>query len=306
MSIPLPVVVFAFNRPRKLSRILQALRTQSIDRLIIFVDGPRNIADHPQVEACRRLARSVDWAPSENHFWENNHGLVGFIEDISLVLDAHPWAVFVEDDCLPMPGFYKFIRQALERYSDYPEVFSICGYQPLSRDYFKGNPNNLISSARFYCWGWASWRDRWQFLLPYIRAYSKLFDDLQQVPNLAGVDLPRVAREMASGKLPDSWDIWVAIACLHQHRVTLLATRGLIRNFGLDRSGVHGSIRGILRDSLVHNRNIVKEMPMELTWLENVQSNSAYMNRLQESLLKGSKISLRHLLANFWDLLKSR
>ncbi len=35
-----PCVVFAYKRPNKMERILAALQTQDIDRLIVFVDGP--------------------------------------------------------------------------------------------------------------------------------------------------------------------------------------------------------------------------------------------------------------------------
>ncbi len=85
MSEPLPVVVFAFNRPQKLRRILDALHAQSIERVVIFVDGPRHADDLPQVEACRSLACGVDWAPAELNLWEDNRGLNGFIDNISLV-----------------------------------------------------------------------------------------------------------------------------------------------------------------------------------------------------------------------------
>ncbi len=136
----LPVVVFAFNRPRKLRRVLQALRTQSIEQLVIFVDGARHAADLPLVQASRSLARGVDWAPVEMHLWEENRGLNGFIDNISLVMETYRWAIFVEDDCLPTPGFCRFMRQALERYLDFPgclfdwsvPAFNEAGVQRLS------------------------------------------------------------------------------------------------------------------------------------------------------------------------------
>lgn len=304
MNNLLPVVVFAFNRPHKLSRVLEALRPQSIDRLIVFIDGERDIADRPLVESCRLLAQAVDWAPLELHFLEHNHGLSGFVENISLVMSLNPWAVFVEDDCLPMPGFYKFMRRALSYYIDHPVVFSICGYQPLPVSIFKDNPNSVISCARFYCWGWATWRERWQALLPDIQSYSELFDGLCQVPDIAGSDLTVVANKMASGQMPVSWDIMVAIACLKQQRVSLLATRGLIRNIGLDRSGVHGSIRGFLRNWIVHNRNVVEQMPPDLNWLADIQYNVEDLTQLREYLTQNSNLSIRSLRMKGWDAIR--
>ena len=96
----LPVAVFGFNRPGKLARVLNALRPQKIDRLIIFIDGPRTERDSPHVHACRDLAKKVDWTRTDLYFHKSNHGLTGIQENITTVLQDYPKAVFVEDDCL--------------------------------------------------------------------------------------------------------------------------------------------------------------------------------------------------------------
>ena len=89
----------------------------------------------------------------------------------------------MEDDCLPMPGFYSFMRQALTCYESEKRVFSIGGYQPIPQEYFKGYPYSLVSTARFTCWGWATWQDRWELIRPYLAGYGELFDDLKYVPD---------------------------------------------------------------------------------------------------------------------------
>jgi hypothetical protein len=304
MTDPLPVVVFAFNRPDKLRRILAALSQQNIDRLLVFIDGPRINADLPQVEACRTLARSIRWISPELHFWEQNQGLGGIIENISLALHAYSWAVFVEDDCLPMPGFYAFMRQALERYASQPEVFSIGGYQRLPPHYLKNNPNIVVSCAHFICWGWATWRDRWLTLLPDVNRYSELFDHLHHFPDTGGQDLAKMARAMATGKIYESWDVKVAVSCLYQQRVHLLATRGLVRNIGQDRSGAHGSFRTALRDRFTHNQNVVDKLPPDLFWLTDVQVDDEYAARLLAYLVESQRPALQLLFTRGWDILR--
>ena len=81
----IPCAVFAFNRPDKLERVLAALKTQDIDRLIVFVDGPRDDADIELVEQCRAIARGVDWVDKELHFGEQNRGLPGLSDNVSTV-----------------------------------------------------------------------------------------------------------------------------------------------------------------------------------------------------------------------------
>ncbi len=297
MAEPIPVVVFGFKRPDKLARILSALRgqTEAAPRLLIFIDGPRRADDLPGVEACRALARGVDFAPTELHLWEENHGLPGLLDNLTLALEAYPWVVVVEDDCLPMPGFYAFMRQALERYRDHPEVFSIGAYQPLPPAYFKDCPSPVVSTARFMCWGWATWRDRWQALLPDARRYRELFDGLRTLPDFTGLDLPLTARRMASGQMGESWDVNVAVAALHQRKVHLLATHGLVRNIGMDLSGIHTGLGGALRDALLQNRNLADHMPGGLTWPESTGLDCDYAVWLREFVAQTRRYAPRRL-----------
>ena len=264
-----PCVVFAFNRPDKLQSVFSALKTQDIERLIVFLDGPRDDADVNLVEECITIARNVDWVDKKLHFGEQNRGLPGLSDNIRTVLNVYKSAVFVEDDCLPMPGFYSFMRQALFHYQAEKKVFSIGGYQPIRQKYFRNYPYSLVSTARFLCWGWATWQDRWQLVAPHLSRYWELFDGLKNVPDVAGDDLAVMARACSQSKL-ETWDVQVAISTLWLKKVHLLPTRGLIRNIGLE-SGVHG--RG--DPSHVHNVNLYNEdLSESIVWLDEVEPDS--------------------------------
>ena len=286
-----PCVVFAFNRPDKLQRVLSALRTQDIDRLIVFVDGPRGDADVKPVERCRAVARDVSWVDKELHFGEQNRGLPGLSDNIGTVLKAYRSAVFVEDDCLPMPGFYSFMRRALSHYEPEKSVFSIGGYQPIPRKHFRDYPYSLVSCARFTCWGWATWRDRWELIVPYLATYAELFDGLTSVPDVAGRDLARMARACAQGSL-ETWDVQVAISMLWLGQVQLLPTRGLVRNIGVG-TGAHGGRRRSGQHR--HNRNLCKHLVDDVVWLEKVQPNTDYTERLKQFIAGGDSSACRKL-----------
>ena len=299
----LPVVVFAYNRPHKLRRILAALRPQNIDRLLVFVDGPLAPEDRAMVEACRQLAFSVDWVEKELHFSELNSGSRNLHLNIGKVFEQYPASIFLEDDCLPMPGFYDFMRQALDHYGSKRQVFSIGGYQPVAPAYFKGSPYVVVSSARFLGWGWATWCDRWQEIEPYLERFTELFDGLADVPELVGLDVQLVIRAIKAGQLVSDWDYRVLIASLWLKKVHMLPVRGLIRNIGLDRSGVHGSFRGILRDWFVHNWNVVNRIPSNRIWLEDIRVDEKYAARLQQFFYQSRSLSLRLVMARTWDIL---
>ena len=290
-----PCVIFAFNRPDKLTRVLRALKEQDVERLILFVDGPRNDTDFKQVEQCRTIASEVDWVEKELQFWEENHGLSGLADNISIVMKRFPSAVFIEDDCLPMPGFYAFMRRALELYLVEERVFSIGGYQPIRPVYFRGYPFSVISCARFTCWGWATWQDRWELIKPILSSSEKFFNGQKFQSGIAGADLPLYARAIADGKGVNSWAVRVALACLELKKVHLLPVSGLVRNIGLDRSGIHGGWKNTVSNIRLHNRNVVEDLPNPI-WLDNVDLNCDYADELKDFVKKTRGISVSHLL----------
>lgn len=293
MPVQIPVVVFAYNRPEKLKRVLAALKHQNIDRLMIFVDGPRREADTKGVQACREIAGRVDWVETQLFTRESNFGLSYLYRNMEKVFQCCQQAVFVEDDCLPMPSFYAFMRQALERYRTDPRVFSIGGYQAIEKAYFKDYRFNLVSTARFTCWGWGTWSDRWQEIAALLEGVDQLFDQLQAVPDLAGVDIP-MAAHLGAGNL--SWDLRVALATLAGRKVHLLATRGLVRNIGQDLSGVHKGRVSSLASAIMHNRNLVSAMPSDLDWLQDSGLNCAYNARLCDFVHRVRQANLKKLV----------
>lgn len=290
-----PVVIFAFNRPQKLRRVLAALKDQGVARLLVFVDGPRGESDRSKVLACQALARGVTWTKAELYFSDHNHGLDGISQNISQTLDQYPAAIFLEDDCLPVPGFYHFMRQALARYAGAQRVFSIGGYQHLPPAFFRasGYPYSLISGARFTCWGWATWSDRWQEAWPNIQNYASLFDNLRQIPEVAGRDVPVAVRDMLSGRAKMSWDMPVVLATLWLKKVHLLPVQGLVRTIGLDLSGVHGSLTNTLRALLLHNRNVAPNAPQQIQWLDELDPNCDYLAGLRDFVARSQTMALR-------------
>lgn len=277
----IPVALFAFNRPDKLQSVLDALKPQGIEHMVIFVDGPRNESDVAAVERCKGVASAVDWAETELCFREENRGLMGLKENISQVFAKHESAIFVEEDCLPMPGFHSFMTQALEHYHSNKRIFSIGGYQPIEFKYTRDHSVSLVSSPRFMMWGWATWRDRWRFIHPYLWKCWELFRDARQVPEIAGHDFPKMV-SWAPHQRDQSWDWEVALTTLWLGQVHLLPTKGLVRNIGQDGSGLHHGHPN------VQNRNVSQEPLGEINWLEDIEPTQHYIKRLKQFVMRAT------------------
>ncbi|MBN2301154.1 MAG: glycosyltransferase family 4 protein [Lentisphaerae bacterium] len=226
----------------------------------------------------------IDWAHVVKRYAEQNGGLLGILDKITEVMTETQRAVFVEDDCLPSPGFYDFMTQCLEYYDCDKQVFSIGGYQPISRDFFRGDSRSLVSSMRFLCWGWATWQDRWKDIIPGINAYNNLFNKLRNIPTVAGDDIPDMARACSDGRA-QSWDIKVMIATLSRNYAHLLPTRGLIRNIGLT-SGEHGLLPGRM-GRCSQNRNVAANAVSDIEWLADTRPDRRYQEEMRRFVATG-------------------
>jgi len=274
----IPCIIFAFNRPDKLRLVIEALKPQKIDHLIIFIDGPRDKLDYEKVECCRLIAAQIDWVDKEVYSNQKNEGLNGLISNIDKVFNRYQSAIFLEDDCLPMPTFYSFMKQALEYYKAEDKIFSICGYQYLEEKYFRNYPYSLISTWRFNSLGWATWQKRWAFVRPYISTFNELFDNLQNIPNIIGRDLKTTAKLTAKGETA-SWAVKVAVATFWLKKIHLLAIKGMVRNIGFDASGVHDAKWSIR----FHNKNIYAGIEMKnIVWLKDIEPQKYYVKKIKQ------------------------
>jgi glycosyltransferase involved in cell wall biosynthesis len=185
------------------------------------------------------------------------------------------------------------MRRALVHYVSQARVFSIGGYQHLPPEFFHGYPYSFISGARFIGWGWATWRERWQEAWPYFEDYQRLFDHLRRMPEVTGRDVPIAVREMVAGRTEQNWDMRLTLATVWLKKVHLLPVGGLVRTIGLDFSGVHGSLTNTLRAMLLHNRNVARQAPQDIAWLDDLTPNCEYIAGLRDFVARAQTITLR-------------
>ncbi|WP_082989925.1 hypothetical protein [Woeseia oceani] len=132
-------------------------------KLYVISDGPRDSRpdDIEKVTASRDVFENLSWNCSvkRNYSVEN----LGCMERVSSGLDwvfsQESRAVILEDDCVPDESFFRFCETALQFYENIERVMSVSGtrFAPST----PGSPD--IEFSRYaYCWGWATWANRWQ------------------------------------------------------------------------------------------------------------------------------------------------
>jgi Glycosyl transferase family 2 len=241
-----PIVVFAYNRPAHLRRLLESLAANELaaqSQLTVVVDGPKpgaTPADLERQAQVRAVVAEQPWC-GQVHLvqrpqnWGLARSLVGGITDL---LAQHLSVIVLEDDLWVAPGFLAYQNQALARYAHDARVMHVSGFMyPVP-----GRWPETFFYRKISCWGWGTWRRAWQHFNP---DAADLLRQLQARPrllnrfNLYGAyDFARVLRLNAQGEL-HTWAIkWQASVYLQQG-LSLSPRRSLVRNLGFDGSGEH-------------------------------------------------------------------
>ncbi len=159
-----PVVLFVFNRPDQVRRLLAVLRVVRPATLLLVADGPR--PDQPSdAERClevRQLLERIDW-PCEvlRDYSETNQGCDPRVTaGIDWAFQQVEDAILLEDDVLPHPSFFSWCTEMLERYRDSDTVHCVSGRNVLGRWREADGDHHLM--FRGSNWGCATWRRAWQ------------------------------------------------------------------------------------------------------------------------------------------------
>lgn len=228
-----PIVIFAFNRPDALRRLIASLRANpgyESHPIRVYVDGPRGDHDRTRIaeviSEARTLTPDVVASPV-------NKGLAGsIIAGVSEVITQAGAAIVLEDDLVLMPGFLQYMEDALTAYRCDSRIFSVCGYG-LRID----TPSDLNSpvylSDRSSSWGWATWRDRWESVDWDVSDWDTLRRSplLRRAFNRGGSDMFGMLRGYMEGH-NRSWAIRFCYSQHRQGRFSVHPVRSLVDNEG--------------------------------------------------------------------------
>ena len=241
-SVPAPIALFAYRRPQHLERTLAALRTNpeaSDTALYVFSDAPKDASVAERVAEVRSLlGRIAGFASVHCVLREENFGLSRNITGgVSDVLRLHDSVIVVEDDIVASPFFLRFMNDALACYENEARVSSISGYcYPVA-----GAAPETYFIRGADCWGWATWRDRWQY---YDSDGTRLLAQMRR-RNLThtfdfdgAMGFTQMLEDQIAGR-NDSWAVRWHASCFLRDLLILYPGRPLAMNIGVDGSGTH-------------------------------------------------------------------
>jgi hypothetical protein len=159
-----PVLFLIFNRMSTTTQVFETIRKAKPPKLYVAADGPRT-SKPEEKQLCDQVRTfvlsSIDW-PCEVKvlFREENLGCKYAVSSAIDWFFSHEFeGIILEDDVLPLPSFFQFCDEMLERYRTEPSIGIITGNNLIST-YFSSDTSYFISHYP-NIWGWATWKRVW-------------------------------------------------------------------------------------------------------------------------------------------------
>lgn len=276
-----PVAFLIFNRPDTTKEVFERIREAKPEKLYLISDAPREGRedDAAKVAQTRQYVEThIDWdCEVHKNYAKTNMGCRDRVSSgITWVLSQETRAIFLEDDIVPLPEFFRFCQEMLDAYEDHPRVMMVSGLN-LVRKHKMDTPYTFSCFSSI--WGWATWR----------RAWEKYDVDVADWPELkkagtlkkvqSGFSYLFMKRNVDSvyTKQKDTWDIqWDY--CRHKHRgLGIVPRENLICNIGFNREDATHTKEGSDEDFSygVMRFPIEKDVPVR----RDVEYDKAYIRK---------------------------
>lgn len=242
-----PVVLFVYNRIDHTKLVLQALdQNEDADKseLYIFSDAPADETEVPNVADVREYLSCFE---ENNHFKkvsiimaEKNKGLEkSLIDGITQIIDHYGKIIVLEDDHLTSPDFIQFVNEALDYYEKDDKIWSVTGFtMDLKR--LRRYKRDVYCGYRGCCWGWGTWKDRWDKVDWNVSDYHEFINDRKRIRefNMGGIDMTPMLKLQQEGKI-HSWAIRWCYQQYKENMLTIFPRNSKVKNIGMDGSGTN-------------------------------------------------------------------
>ncbi|WP_318480484.1 glycosyltransferase family protein [Photobacterium leiognathi] len=235
-----PIILFVYDRLDHTKKTIESLRENRISMdsdLFIYSDFHKKENDREDVLAVREYIKTIDGFKSISIIYRNeNYGLAKNIsEGVKEVINKYGKAIILEDDIVTSPYFLKFMNDALAKYQKNKNVWHISGWNyPISTD----NLPETFFWQTMNCWGWATWKDRWNHFEKNPKSLIGSWDnDKIKKFNLDGdYDFWCQVTANENGKI-NTWAVFWYATIFNNNGLCLNPTESLVDNIGNDGSG---------------------------------------------------------------------
>ena len=148
-----PIIIFAYNRPKHLSNLLDSLmlnKSSRLSQIFFFCDGPKNEYDKRMISEIKNLLKAKKIRIHYKNFRKKNIGLAkNIIQGVSKVLNKHKSCIILEDDLILNEKCIKFMNVMLKKFSNVESIGSVSAHSYIDEFNYKKNliftlPNDIL------------------------------------------------------------------------------------------------------------------------------------------------------------------
>ena len=242
-----PIVLFSYNRPMHLQKVLNALESSpniSKHNILFFNDGPKNNYDKNKIEIIKKIINEKKKKKIlrfvKISYKKKNVGLAkNIISSLNEVFIKNKAAIVIEDDIIVNFNAIKFINFYLNKLRTKKEIGSVSGYSYLNK-FDKLKNIKCYLSKRHSSWAWGTWDTVWNKInwnnlsniylcrnLSKSSAFSQLGKDMN------------LLLWAQSQKYINSWATRFNYFCYLNNLKSFQPRYSLVENIGFDGSGTH-------------------------------------------------------------------
>jgi hypothetical protein len=269
-SFQVPISFHIFNRPDSTRKVFEVIRSCRPRKLFVTADGPRtDVADDEQNCAeTRSIIEDVDWdCDLITRFSDKNRGsFKSTSEGISSVFQQVDRAIFLEDDCIPHPTFFRYCRELLDYYDDDERVALITGNNFLFGQH--STPYSYHFSRYTHMWGWATWKRTWEKVdfgmqgWPGFRDAAGLNRHFSRKHEV--LYWKNIMQGMYEGRTGLHWDYLLLLSMFMNDSLAVKPGVNLVNNSGFGEAATHFRNKDLIHDVATEAMEFPLEHPPEV------------------------------------------
>lgn len=242
----LPLLILAWKRPFHTLKLVNAIRDVKPKKIFLACDGP-DLSKEKEIELVNQtrsiLDKEINWQCEKHKLYSSfNRGCrLGVTNAINWFFENVNEGVILEDDCIPHPDFFKFTELLIDRFRDDKRIWTISGnnYQ---NGIWRGDGSYYFSKFP-HCWGWATWKDRWQNY-PEEKFVWERLNNAKMLDNIftSRKELRYwrlIFNNLYKENRPDSWSYRWFLLCLAKGGLNVLPNQNLVQNIGFNPTATH-------------------------------------------------------------------
>lgn len=231
------VLVMAYSRNSLVKELLEMIPPNR--KLYIHLDGPTStnaLAISQTKSVIEAFIKSRENNSSQEILLRINKENLGpklaFSNAISWAFNTTSELIVLEEDVRFNYQFFEYMDWCLSVFRDNPRIGQINGFSPLNLPFLR---NRIFESQNSYCWGWATWRDRWGENDIDIASKISSFADLSAV---RGFKIGKGYLNLWEDRLDrlrsgfDTWDFQWNLSTLSHGRFAITPAVSLVTNVG--------------------------------------------------------------------------